>query len=257
MKAITYHINGILETFKALKAGKFLMYFIPGAVITIIYLLTVDITSGYQDAVDLSTSYWWLDWFTGSIEKGVDGVFALIYIAFEQVYIFIVLTALSPFNTTLGERFDSYLTGMEFEFNFLRLINDFFRMIFIVILAITLEIIFLILYIVISWITGIPDVVDTFMYFIIAAFFFGFSFYDFALERYQQNVGSSLYYAFANPLMMILTGAIFLSIYHIPVVGIPISVVLVVMISTVAYLYSEKKLPKNELPAQEKNLNDV
>ena len=87
------------------------------------------------------------------------------------------------------------------------------------------------------------DALDPYMYHIIAAFFFGFSFYDFALERYQEGVGSSLYFAFEKPIAMILTGTIFLLIYKIPYVGIPIAPVLAIMVSTVVYLYDQKKLP--------------
>ncbi len=256
MKPINYHIKGVIETFKAFAAGKFLIYFIPGAVITIIYLYLIGVTRGYQDAIDLNTGYSWVDWATGYVKEGIDWGFSGLYGLLEYLYAFIILTALSPFNTSLAEKFDNSLTGKEFEFNLLRLINDFIRMIFIVILAILLEFCFMIIYWMLSWIFGL-DAIDPIVEFIIASFFFGFSFYDFALERYEKGVGSSLHYAFSNPLLMILTGAIFLGIYQIPVVGIPISVVLAVMISTVAYLYSEKKLPKENTPSTDKNLDNV
>ena len=77
------------------------------------------------------------------------------------------------------------------------------------------------------------DAIDAVVYHVIAAFFFGFSFYDFGLERYQKGVGTSLYYAFEYPLSMILTGSIFLLIYEIPYIGIPLAPVLTVMVSTV------------------------
>jgi hypothetical protein len=41
-----------------------------------------------------------------------------------------------------------------------------------------------------------------------------------------------------------LTGAIFLIIYSIPVIGIPIAPVVTVMVSTIVYLYIKKRLPK-------------
>jgi CysZ protein len=84
------------------------------------------------------------------------------------------------------------------------------------------------------------------MYYCIASFFFGFAFYDFALERYEKNVISSLGFAFSAPLGMIILGAIFKFIYNIPYVGIPLAPVLVVMISTVAYAYYIKRLPPSK-----------
>jgi uncharacterized protein involved in cysteine biosynthesis len=100
------------------------------------------------------------------------------------------------------------------------------------------------MYWMVSWM--LPDVLDPIMYHIIGAFFFGFAFYDFHLERYQVGVMGSLGYAFENGLTMILTGSIFLLIYEIPIIGIPLSPVIAVMISNVVYLYKAKKLPRKE-----------
>lgn len=242
MNTIKYHIKGITTTAEELLKGKFLVYFVPGIVITILYYAFLSVTKSYQDAIDLSTGYSWIDSVTGLVESGIDSFFSLIQFLFEQVYIFVVLTLLSPFNTSLGEKLDGYLTGASFKFDLLRFLNDMFRMIFVVLIIVTLEFTFILLYYIISWLFGL-DLIDEIVYFIIAAFFFGFSFYDFSLERYEKGVGSSIAYAFNNMLTMILTGSIFLLIYKIPIIGIPASVVLTVMISTVVYLYKEKKLP--------------
>ena len=85
------------------------------------------------------------------------------------------------------------------------------------------------------------------MFFIVSAFFYGLSFYDFSLERAQIGIFGTIGYAFSKPLSMILTGTIFLLLYSIPVIGVPISPVITVMVSTIVYLYISKKLPiKNE-----------
>lgn len=245
MKAINFHIKGILITAEQLLKGKFLAYFIPGVIVTVIYYFTLALAKSYQDAIDLSTGYSAVDYVTGWVETGIDSVFSLFGFLFEQLYIFIVLTLLSPFNTSLAEKLDSSLTGEIFKFDLLRFINDLFRMIFIVIIILILEGLFLVIYNMVSWLLGL-GAIDDVMHFIIAAFFFGFSFYDFALERYGKGVATSLSYAFEKVLIMILTGSIFMLIYKIPYVGIPVSVVLTVMISTVVYLYEQQKLPVKE-----------
>lgn len=241
MKSIKYHFQGISITLQQLFQGKYLYYFIPGGVVTVIYWYIHYSVASYEEAIDLTTGYSWLDWGTSYIETGISGMFSFMDVIFEQIYIFVVLTLLSPFNTSLGEKLDSQLTGKAFNTSIIRFINDFIRMIFVVMLVIFLELAFIVIYWMISWMFGL-DAIDGFVYHIIAAFFFGFSFYDFALERYEQGVFSSLYYAFANPLSMIITGSIFLLIYNIPIVGIPLAPVLAVMISTVVYLYLEGKL---------------
>lgn len=241
MKSFVNHFNGISITLKELFKGNFLLYFIPGVVITLIYLFFQSKTQALEDSIDLATGYSWLDWATSWVDSGISKAFSLLGFIFEQIYIFVIITVLSPFNTSLGEKFDSKLTGNKFDTNVIRFINDFLRMIFIVIIAVVLEFTFIIMYWLLSWTFGL-DVLDPFMYHIIAAFFFGFSFYDFSLERYEQGVGSSMYYAFEKPLTMILTGTIFLLVFKIPLIGIPLAPVLAIMISTVVYLFDQKKL---------------
>src|SRR5690606_24921740 len=149
-----------------------------------------------------------------------------------------ILTVLSPFNTILSEKLDTKLTGQKFSFSIIRLINDLFRMILVVIIAISMEFIFIGFWWLICWITGLND---TFIYplisFLIGAFFFGFSFYDHSLERYEVNVFGSIGFAFSNGLLVMTTGAIFKLLYYFPYfwevsyLGIIIAPVLTTMIS--------------------------
>ena len=98
------------------------------------------------------------------------------------------------------------------------------------------------IYWIFSWIFGF-GFMDTVMYFLIAAFFLGFSFYDYSLERYGVGVFGTIGYAFKNMLTMILTGSIFLLIFEIPYIGIPIAPGIAVMVATIVYLYRENKYP--------------
>ncbi|PHR30288.1 MAG: hypothetical protein COA38_10655 [Fluviicola sp.] len=238
MKAINYHIKGIITSLEQLFKGKYLIYFLPGLILTGIFLY---FRSRFTE-IDLTTGYWWLSWF----DSGVSKALSIVDFLFEQLYIFIVLTVLSPFFTALGEKYDRELTGKVTEGGILRFINDMIRMIFVVILSLFLEFIFLVIYWLISKIFGFSEMVDTIIYFSIASFFFGFAFYDFALERYEKGVFSSLGFAFSAPIGMIIIGAIFQWLYMIPYIGIPVAPVLVVMISTVAYAYYIKQLPKSK-----------
>jgi len=235
-----FHINGIKKTFEALSKGKFLIYFIPGLVITAIYLYILYSARAYTSAINLATGYSVLDTVTGWLESGLSYFFGFIGMLFEQIYIYIIITLLSPFNTSLAEKFDTSLTGTPFNFTFVSFLNDLIRMIFVVLIAITLEFGIMMFYWMFSWI--FPDIIDTLVYYLIAAFFFGFSFYDFHLERYKVGVLGSLGYAFQNILTMLLTGSFFLIIYHIPIIGIPLAPVLTIMVSTVVYLYKENKI---------------
>ena len=247
MKTIQYHIKGIIKTFELLFQGKFLLYFIPGAVITLLFVWFRSGIIGIDQSINVSSDYSWLNWLASWFNSGVHKAFGLLDSLFEQFYIFIVLTALSPFNTYLGEKLDNKLTGTEFKGGLIRFVNDIIRMIFVVILALVLEFVFMGIYWLISKMFGL-NFMDDYIYWMLSAFFFGFSFYDFALERHHTGVFGTLGFAFRNPLTMLLTGGFFLIIYTIPYLGVPISPVLTIMISTIVYLYMTKKISaKKEL----------
>lgn len=239
MKAINYHIRGVITSATALLKGKYWIYFLPGLILTGLFWYFRSRTMELDESIDLSSSYSWLGW----VDSGVSTLFSVFDFILEQVYAFAVLTLLSPFFTALGEKLDKDLTGKVTEGGVLRFINDMIRMIYIVIISVFLELLFIVAYWLISKMFNFPEAVNTVMYYCIAAFFFGFAFYDFALERYEKNVLSSLGFAFSAPLGMIILGVIFKLIYAIPIIGIPIAPVIVVMISTVAYAYYIKRLP--------------
>ena len=121
---------------------------------------------------------------------------------------------LSPFNTLLSEKVAFDLTGVKIKFDLERLISDLIRMIFIVLVAVTLQLFFFFIYFIVSSILGL-GFLDEAVYFVISAFFYGFAFYDYSLERDQIGVFGSLRYAFSNMLLVSLTGAFFLLLYTI------------------------------------------
>lgn len=240
MKAIQYHIRAIKIALEQLAKGSFMAFFIPAFVLTIFYwYLQYNLTR-----VNFVASWFsFLPYIGEYLDKLVEFGFTALDWILKQVYIFVILTLLSPVNTYLSEKLDSSLTGSVVKFDLLRFINDFFRMLFIVLLAITMELIFMSVYWLFSWIFGF-GVLDNLMYFLIAAFFFGLSFYDYSLERYGTGVFGTIGYAFQNMLTMILTGSIFLLIFEIPFIGVAISGGITVMVSTIVFLIRENKCPK-------------
>ncbi|MES2800123.1 MAG: hypothetical protein V4638_08900 [Bacteroidota bacterium] len=242
MKGIQYHIKAIGLSANFLLQGKFLLYFIPGLVIAGLYFyLNTDISalgSVAENAEEIS-------WFKSVYYWGMEKTVGVLQFVSEQIYVFFVLTLLSPFNTFLSEKVDSEVTGITFGSSVFQIISDLVRMIYIVIIAILLELIFLFFYWIVSWILGLGEI-DQVMYFLIASFFYGFTFYDYSLERYHKNTLSSLGFAFSNLFTVTITGAIFQAIYLIPYLGIPISPVIATMIATLVYIYNQQIPLKND-----------
>jgi CysZ protein len=251
MKAINYHIKGIIETFEQLSKGRYLLYFIPSILVTFIYAYFIWRAQEADQFFEIESKSDWANFIFRALDNGVSFFVDIYRMLLEQIYIFVALTLLSPVNTLLGEKLDERISGKKTKGGVIRFINDLVRMIFVVVIALFFELIFITFYLLIASILGFPEIMNSIFYFVIAAFFFGFAFYDFALERYAKGVFSSLGFAFSHPLGMIVLGSIFLAIYAIPWAGILLAPVLCIMISTVAYLYYTKQHPKLKRPAHE------
>jgi CysZ protein len=259
MKSIQFHIKAIIEVINQLSKGRFLIYFIPGLVITAIYFWITYRASSIIEATGFLEK---IPLIGGYLDQGVDAAFSFIGFLFDQVYIFFIITLLSPFNTYLSEKLDTQLTGQTFEGGFGRIINDLVRMIFIVIIALFMEFFCIGFWLLITWMFGIPDTVFYVVSFLMTAFFFGFSFYDHSLERYEVGVFGSIGFSFQKMLMVTMTGAIFLGLYNFPYqggtpyIGIFIAPVLTTMISTVVYLHYRGKLPKEVIVENTSDTNE-
>lgn len=246
MKAIQLHIIGIARSVAALSQGKYLLFFIPGIVIALLFwqafLFTETIESSFSflESIPFIGSYMF---------SGIEGTFSVLQFILNQLFVFFVLTLLSPFNTILGEKIDTSITGTEYPLDLFRILSDIIRMIFIVFIALFMEFFAIGIYWLISGIFGL-HFIDDIVYFVIAAFFYGFSFYDYSLERDQIGVFGSVGYAFSNILKVTITGCIFFLIYNIPIAGVVIAPVLTVMIST--FVYINNKSPKLNSPTHDR-----
>jgi CysZ protein len=88
-------------------------------------------------------------------------------------------------------------------------------------------------------------VLDNIIYFVIGAFFIGFSFYDFSLERYGVGFFGTVEFGFERMLYMLLTGSVFSLIYMIPLVGLILAPFFVTILSTIVYTKMNQKIPQN------------
>lgn len=247
MKSFNFHIKALSEVFSQLGKGKFLLYFLPGLVVTLFYLWISSKANAIAESASILSK---IPLIGEYLDKGVGATLSVIGFIFNQIYIFVVLTILSPFNTHLSEKLDSELTGQKFESGFARIINDLIRMIFIVILALFLEFFFIGIWWIISGIFGIGDTIYVALTFVMASFFFGFSFYDHSLERYDIGVFGSLGFAFKNMLLVTLTGMFFQVLYFlpytggVPFIGLILAPVVTTMVATIVYIQYIKKFPK-------------
>lgn len=237
MKAIQLHIQAIQIVFNELKEVRFLKYFIPGLIVALLFgsfFTLFNKTEGLFSFIEK------IPLIGGFLSAGVSKTFGMFYFLIMQIYVFFVLTVVSPFNTLLSEALDAKMTGKNYTFDFAQVISDLLRMILVVFISLLLEFLFMGVYWLISWILGL-GFLDFIIYSLISAFFFGLSFYDYSLERYKVGVFSSFGFAFSNFALVCITGIIFLVLFSIPYIGIPTAPVLATMISTAVYLKKTKQ----------------
>jgi CysZ protein len=239
MKAINDHIFGINQSLLILKEGKYWLYLIPSLAIGLLFWFVGQFLSEFFDflnnfdKVPLIGSY---------LSSGVEvskGFFSYLGDFFYQ---FVILTLLSPVYCLLSEAVDNKLSGANFSGGLVRILTDLLRMIFIVFFSTIFYFTLMAAWWMISWIIGLAFL-DEIMNLLIGAFFLGFSFYDFSLERYNVSNWKSWMFSFEKISHMLLTGIIFNLIFLIPFVGVIFSPFLVTIISTAVFLKMNNKIP--------------
>lgn len=237
MKAITDHVFAFKIAAQQLAKGKFWLYLIPSLLIFAAYYgisssLAVENEESWFAGVPIIGKY---------LNQGAVAVVSFGSYLFFMFYKFFILTVLSPVNCLLSEKVDNELTGAKFSGGLTRIIEDLVRAVFIVIIALFLNLVFMGVWWLVSWLFGL-DQLDSIVYWLISSYFIGFAFYDFSLERYGVTTFGSWSFGFSHFWYMLLTGALFNLIYMIPHAGILLAPFLVTIISTIAYLNNKKMI---------------
>jgi CysZ protein len=245
MKTFQHHLKAIKTIFALLSKGKFLIYFIPGILLTLFFFYLNSLLAKFGKA-DVTTT---------PTQAPVIIVDALEYIN-HQFYTFFILIILSPVNSILSKKLDTHLTDYVHTTSFSETLNNVLRMIFVFAITIFFEFVILGVWWLFSLVTSL-QVVNPFIYVIVAAFFYGFSFYDYNLERYHRSTKGSLKYATHHILSMLIAGGTFMILKFVPYIGFIIAPILITMLTTIVYLYSIKKLPKRSNRRHSVNLQTI
>jgi CysZ protein len=245
MKTVQYHLKAIKTIFTLFSKGKFIIYFIPGLVLTIFFYYVNSLLAklGKSDVT------------TNPNQTITVVVSALEYIN-NQFYTFFILIILSPVNSILSKKLDTHLTDYVHTSSFSELLNNILRMIFVLSITLFFEFVIMGVWWLFALVTGL-DFINPFLYVLVAAFFYGFSFYDYNLERYNRSTIGSLKYGTNHILSMLIAGGAFMLLKFVPYVGYIIAPILITMLTTIVYLYSIKKLPKRSNFRNNINLQTV
>jgi CysZ protein len=230
-----FYTNVFSHFIKLLTTKRLYYYLIPGLVVSVIYL-------------GLGFSFGWFD-SKPEINPDELGFFKKIWHKLvagglwfsKMLYEIIIITLFSPIMAMLSERCDSTLSGRKFDFSVGRFLTELARTIGIVITALLLGWIVLGIWKIFTWVIPFPAWTNLAIVFVIKAFFFGFNFVDYSLERYLISIPKSWRYAFRNPMMMIVIGAFFSAVFAIPYVGVMLAPFVATLLSN-AYWYEKETL---------------
>ena len=243
MNAIKDHVFAAKLAIDQLSKGKIWLYILPSVVVALLFYNVFSFFHHLSEGATVAQSVPFVgDYITTGLQKTVS--FA-VWIT-DQIYMFFILTLLSPVNCLLSEKIDNDVTGAKFDGGIVRIMTDLGRAFILLLFTLVLNFIVMGTWWLIALITGF-HLLDPIIYFMIGAFFVGFSFYDFNLERYGIGFFGTVEFGFAKMSYMVATGATFTIIYMIPVVGLLLAPFLVTVVSTIVYLKMKNKIPNKQI----------
>jgi CysZ protein len=239
MKAINDHIYAIKLSFDELMKGKYWLYLIPSILISLFFMFLYGFIAAIFSFLDYANDVPLVGTYLGA---GVSSVTAVSSSIGDFIYQFFILTVLSPVYCLLSEKVDNSIAGSKFDGGIVRIMTDLIRAIFVVIVALILNLFFMIIWWFFAWFTGFHSL-DEIVYFLINAFFIGFSFYDYSLERYEIGTFGSWGFGFKNISYMVITGGLFSLFFKVPYFGVILSPFFLTIVSTIVFLKMHNKIP--------------
>lgn len=175
----------------------------------------------------------WLDlenadfWGSGFLKATIGG---FIWIVFKVLFFlifayfggYIIIIIMSPVFSYLSERTEKIKTGNDYPFEFRQLVKDIIRGVFIALRNLCIELLLTALMFILSFIP-IIGWASAIMLFFISAYFYGFSFLDYAIERKRLSIKESVQFMRENKGIVIANGFVFSLCLIVPFCGVSFS----------------------------------
>ncbi|WP_418536203.1 EI24 domain-containing protein [Odoribacter laneus] len=211
---------------------------------------------GLAEIVQAKIAEWvegisWLQWLNSTLGFLVRIVLKITYFfLFITFGGYIVLIIMSPVYSWLSERTEVYLSGKEYPFSLRQLIWEIFRGILIAFRNMIFQLLFTVFLFFCSFIPVI-GLLSPVALFLVSAYFYGFSFVDYAIERKRFNVKQSVRYVNKNVGVVTGVGVIFAFSLMVPwfsIIACSFVSILSVIAGTVAvHQVTQKETEKIEL----------
>ena len=146
----------------------------------------------------------------------------MFFLLFAYLGGYVIIILMSPVFSYLSERTEKIKTGIDYPFSFRQLVKDVLRGVIIAVRNFSIEVILTLLMFILSFIPIIGWFAAIILFFI-SAYFYGFSFMDYALERKKLNLRQSVQFMRENKGIVIANGFVFSLCLIIPFCGVSLS----------------------------------
>lgn len=210
------------------------------------------------DAIRLNNADFWgaevLQWIINvSVTLILHIIFFFIF-AYTGGYIVVIL--LSPILAYISEKTEKIITGKDFPFSIHQLMRDIVRGTLIAIRNLVLELLIMLAFFIFSFVPFVGWIVGLFSpiaLFIVASYFYGFSFVDYVSERRKFSLKESVDFINKNRGIVTGNGMPFALILLIPYIGLLFSGFLAITASVAAVISITDSDKTNELKPRKHN----
>ncbi len=165
------------------------------------------------------------DYKFADLDKADGCEYLLLGIQFVLVYVskfmnkYLVLTLLSPLLAGLSVHVEFLLTGNRYPWNWEYYGKDVIRALLISFRNIGIQLLWMTAYFLVTLVFPLPETVHTIFYLLIAFYFYGFSFMDYASERRRLTVKESVKFTRKHFVAAYALGAVYGCLFFIPNFG--------------------------------------
>ena len=204
MKSFFLGIRAYGPAFRMLFSKKFAWFLLfPLGVLVLLFFIGNWLTGMLGDSLynlfaarleELVEGIVWLEWVNGVAGWLVFVVVKVVYFFLFAMYSgYVILVVLSPVYSWLSERAEAHLTGRTYPFSFKQLLRDMVRGILIALRNMVVQTLISIVLFLFSFVPVVGMAAPVLML-LVSAYFYGFSFLDYAIERKRIGVRDSVRY---------------------------------------------------------------
>lgn len=161
------------------------------------------------------------------------GIQAIAIYATVHMTRYLVLTLLTPILTPLSTKAEQLFTGNKYPIIISYYIEDIIRAWKIIARNMILQLAWMLGLYTLTYLYSLPDWVDVAGYYLIACYFYGFSFMDYANERRRLSIPDSVKFTRKHAGAAYALGAVYIGLWQIPYAGVIIAPIIAVVAGTI------------------------